>query len=96
VSQFEDYSFLPVVVSEVRTIPRSGSEGESNHPENFSLTMLRQGVLPRQRHLLPQQLSRQKMHGRELPEAAWQRTNFPDASTCADPGFAGSRAAQQV
>jgi len=22
----------------------------------------------------------------------WQRTNFRDASTCADPGFAGTRA----
>ena len=32
--------------------------GESNHPENVSLTMPRQGVL--QHHLLPQQLSRQK------------------------------------
>jgi hypothetical protein len=41
-----------------------------------------------------EQLSRQ-MQGRALPEAAWQRTNLRDASTCADPGFAGdSRAAQ--
>jgi hypothetical protein len=32
------------------------------------------------------------MNGRERPEAAWQRINFRDASTCADPGFAGTRA----
>src|SRR3954453_23898805 len=32
------------------------------------------------------------MYRRELPEATWQRTNFRDASTCADPGFAAIRA----
>jgi hypothetical protein len=45
------YRLLPVVVSEART-PRSGREGESNHPENVSLTIPQQGVLPKQRHLL--------------------------------------------
>ena len=49
------------MVSEARTIPLERErEGESNHPENVSLTIPRQGVLPRQRHLLPQQLSMQK------------------------------------
>ena len=32
--------------------PAKRSEGESNHPENFSLTMVRQGVLPRVRHFV--------------------------------------------
>jgi hypothetical protein len=35
-------------------------ESSRIHPEDLSLTMLRQGVLPRQRLLVPQQLSRQK------------------------------------
>jgi hypothetical protein len=43
--------------------------------------------------LLPQQLSSKKLYGREFPEAAWQKINFRDASTCANPGVAGSRAA---
>jgi len=47
-----------VIGSEVRTISRSVSARASRiHPENLSLTMPRQGVLPRQRQLLPQQLS---------------------------------------
>ena len=45
VSQFENYSFLPVMGSEARTIPKWERKGESNHPENVSLT--RQGILPR-------------------------------------------------
>jgi hypothetical protein len=61
VSHFENYAFLPVVVSEAQTISRSGSARASRiHPENVSLTMAHQGVLPKQRHLLPQQSSRQK------------------------------------
>jgi hypothetical protein len=48
------------MVSEARTIREAEREGESNHPENVSLSMPRWGVLPRQRHLLPRQLSRQK------------------------------------
>jgi len=61
VSQFKNYSFLPVMVSEARTILRSGSARASRiHPDNLSLTMPRQGVLPRMRHLLPQKISREK------------------------------------
>ena len=38
------------MVSEARTSREAEREGESNHPENVSLIMPRQGVLPRQRH----------------------------------------------
>jgi len=80
------------MVSEAPNDPaKREREGKSNHPENVSLTMSRQGVLPRQRHLLPQQLSRKCMEENSL-KLQWQRTNFLDASTCADPGFAGTRA----
>jgi len=56
--------------------------------------MLRQGVLPETTSFVGATAFQEKMHGRELPEVAWQRTNARDASTCADPGVAVTRAAQ--
>jgi len=95
VSQFKNYSFLPVMVSEARTILRSGSARASRiHPDNLSLTMPRQGVLPRMRHLLPQKAFNGKMHGRKLPETAWRSRDSSDPSTCAPAAAPQSRGAQ--
>jgi hypothetical protein len=58
--------------------------------------MPHQGILPRlfpgmSMRLQDNQLQR-KMFLRELPAAAWAEIHSRDASTCAYPGFAGTRA----
>jgi len=55
---------------------------ESNHLKNLCFTMPRQGILPRQgRFAAASSFPRRTMHGREFPEAAWQRTHPRDPST---------------
>ena len=77
------------MVREARTSREAEREGESNHPENVSLIMPRQGVLPRQRHFAAITVQAKcteedslKLHGKD---------KFWDASTLI-PGFAGTRA----
>jgi hypothetical protein len=86
VSQFENYIFRSP-----NDPAKREREASRTHPENVSLTMPLQGVLPRQRHFAAATAFKEKMHGREFAEATWQRTHFRDASTCADPAFAGTR-----
>jgi len=64
VSQLESYSFLHGERGPNDTAKRERESG-SNHPENVSLIMLRQGVLPRQHHL-----RRNSFKGKN----AWKRT----------------------
>jgi hypothetical protein len=45
------------MVSEARTSRNAGARGQVEPSLECPLIMLRQGVLPRQRHLLPQQIS---------------------------------------
>ena len=81
------------MVSEDRTIPRKRErEGESNPSRGCLLDHAASGSSTETASFAAATAFKAKMNGRERPEVAWQRTNFRDASTCADPGFAGTRA----
>lgn len=94
VSVLEIYSFLPVMVSEVRTIREAGAQGRVEPSRECLLDHAAPGSSPETASLLRQIASKVKMHGRELLEAAWQRTNFRDASTLRLSRKRNSRAAQ--
>jgi hypothetical protein len=89
----------PVMVSEARTISRSGSgEGESNHPENASTANAASGNSPqafsRYVNATARNRLQRKIFLRELPAAAWAGIHSRDASTCAYPASPDSRGAQ--
>jgi hypothetical protein len=68
-SPFENRNFLLVMVSEARTIPRSGSEGESNPSRGCLLDHAAPGSSTETASFAATAF-KEKCNGRELPEAA--------------------------
>src|SRR6185437_16799960 len=80
------------MVSEARTIPRSGERGRVEPSRECLLDHAAPGSSTETASFTIAGFQRKKCMEENSLMLQCQRTNFRDASTCADPGFAGTRA----